>query len=51
VIRSSETRERVVTEIREFAVGMGSRFLGAIESPIRGGRGNVEFLAAFEVST
>jgi 23S rRNA (cytidine1920-2'-O)/16S rRNA (cytidine1409-2'-O)-methyltransferase len=51
VVRSDETRRRVVREIGEFARGLGLEALGAIESPIRGARGNVEFLAAFRVST
>jgi 23S rRNA (cytidine1920-2'-O)/16S rRNA (cytidine1409-2'-O)-methyltransferase len=47
VVRSGETRERVVKEIRDFVSGLGLRSIGVIESPIRGARGNVEFLMAF----
>ncbi len=51
VVRSPETRERVVEEIRIFAERHGLRFIGTIESPIRGARGNVEFVVGFEVAT
>jgi len=50
VVKSEETRRRVVEEIESFARGVGLEGLGAIESPIRGAAGNVEFLAAFRVS-
>lgn len=51
VIRARETRERVMKEILEFTANLGLRLLGTIESPIRGARGNVEFLVGFRVST
>jgi len=47
VVRSEETRRRVLGEIERFGEGMGLRHLGSIPSPIRGARGNEEFLAAF----
>ena len=47
VVRSEETRRRVVREIEEFAGGLGLRHLGSIPSPIRGASGNEEFLAGF----
>ncbi|MFN2386193.1 MAG: TlyA family RNA methyltransferase [Thermoanaerobaculia bacterium] len=47
VLRSEETRRRVVREIEEFAAGLGLRHLGSIASPLRGASGNEEFLAGF----
>ncbi|MEP6767444.1 MAG: TlyA family RNA methyltransferase [Acidobacteriota bacterium] len=46
IVRSEEVRARVVREIEEFATGMGLTSLGSIPSPIRGARGNQEFLLA-----
>ena len=46
VVRSEETRERVVHEIRDFAAGLGLADLGVIPSPISGAAGNLEFLLA-----
>lgn len=48
VVRSEETRRRVLREIEEFAGGLGLRHLGSIPSPIRGASGNEEFLAGFQ---
>jgi 23S rRNA (cytidine1920-2'-O)/16S rRNA (cytidine1409-2'-O)-methyltransferase len=47
VVRSEETRRRVLREIEEFAAGLGLRHLGSIPSPIRGASGNEEFLSGF----
>lgn len=44
IVRSEDVRERVVREIEQFAVDRGLISLGAIPSPIRGARGNQEFL-------
>ncbi len=49
IVRSDEVRERVVREIEQFATGMGLGSLGSMPSPIRGARGNQEFLLALRV--
>ncbi len=51
VVRSVETRERVVRELALFGQGLGLAALPATPSPIRGAAGNVEFLLAFRVQT
>jgi 23S rRNA (cytidine1920-2'-O)/16S rRNA (cytidine1409-2'-O)-methyltransferase len=47
VIRSAAIQRRVVEEIEAFGAGLGLTPLGAIPSPIRGARGNQEYLLAF----
>jgi 23S rRNA (cytidine1920-2'-O)/16S rRNA (cytidine1409-2'-O)-methyltransferase len=49
VVRSAVVQRRVVEEVRDLGVGLGLTCLGAIPSPIRGARGNQEFLLAFRV--
>ena len=44
IVRSEAVRERVVREIEDFSRKVGFTILGAIPSPIRGARGNQEFL-------
>jgi 23S rRNA (cytidine1920-2'-O)/16S rRNA (cytidine1409-2'-O)-methyltransferase len=44
IVRSEAVRERVVREIEDFSRKLGFTILGAIPSPIRGARGNQEFL-------
>ena len=44
VVRSEETRRRVIEEIDRFCRAASLETLGWRESPIRGARGNVEFL-------
>ena len=44
IVRSEAVRERVVREIEDFSRKLGFTVLGAIPSPIRGARGNQEFL-------
>jgi 23S rRNA (cytidine1920-2'-O)/16S rRNA (cytidine1409-2'-O)-methyltransferase len=44
IVRSDGVRERVVREIREFAEGLGFATSGVVPSPIRGAKGNQEFL-------
>jgi len=44
IVRSESVRERVVSEIREFAQGLGLSVVGAVPSPIRGAKGNQEIL-------
>ena len=50
VVRSEETRRRVVEEIEEFGTSLGLHSLGVLPSPIRGARGNREFLLGFRVN-
>jgi 23S rRNA (cytidine1920-2'-O)/16S rRNA (cytidine1409-2'-O)-methyltransferase len=50
VVRSEATRRRVVAEVEAFGVGLGLTCLGSVPSPIRGARGNEEFLVAFRVN-
>ncbi len=48
VIREPEKHERVVAEINAFAVELGLKTCGVIDSPILGAAGNKEFLALYE---
>jgi 23S rRNA (cytidine1920-2'-O)/16S rRNA (cytidine1409-2'-O)-methyltransferase len=50
VVRSDETRRRVVAEIEQAGRGLGLEVLGVLPSPIRGARGNEEFLLGFRVN-
>ncbi|MEP6993112.1 MAG: TlyA family RNA methyltransferase [Acidobacteriota bacterium] len=50
VVRSEETRQRVVAEIEAFGRELNLEVLGSLESPIRGARGNAEFLLGFRVN-
>ncbi|HEX4441122.1 MAG TPA: TlyA family RNA methyltransferase [Thermoanaerobaculia bacterium] len=50
VVRSEETRRRVVEEVAEAGRSLGLSVGGAIPSPIRGARGNEEFLLEFRVN-
>ncbi|HEY3202526.1 MAG TPA: TlyA family RNA methyltransferase [Thermoanaerobaculia bacterium] len=50
VVRLEETKRRVVAEIEEAGLRLGLRVLGAVSSPIRGARGNEEFLIGFRVN-
>jgi 23S rRNA (cytidine1920-2'-O)/16S rRNA (cytidine1409-2'-O)-methyltransferase len=50
VVRSEATRRRVVLEIENAGRGLGLEVLGALPSPIRGARGNEEFLLGFRVN-
>lgn len=45
VVRERETHARVVTEIRDFCADMGWTMRGLTYSPIKGPKGNIEFLA------
>jgi 23S rRNA (cytidine1920-2'-O)/16S rRNA (cytidine1409-2'-O)-methyltransferase len=44
VVRDERLHEKVVEEIRELAIELGCQVLGLVESPIRGPKGNREFL-------
>jgi 23S rRNA (cytidine1920-2'-O)/16S rRNA (cytidine1409-2'-O)-methyltransferase len=49
VVRSEAIRRRVVEEIEHAGRGLGLEVLETLESPIRGARGNTEFLLGFRV--
>jgi 23S rRNA (cytidine1920-2'-O)/16S rRNA (cytidine1409-2'-O)-methyltransferase len=46
IVRSDRVRDRVVAEVGEAARALGLEVLGSIPSPIRGAKGNQEFLLA-----
>ena len=50
VVRSEQTRLRVLAEIEAVGRGLQMEVLGALESPIRGARGNAELLLGFRVN-
>ena len=50
IVRSEEVRRRVLAEIEEFGRTLGLDPIGSIPSPIRGARGNEEFLLAFRLN-
>ncbi|HKA38004.1 MAG TPA: TlyA family RNA methyltransferase [Thermoanaerobaculia bacterium] len=50
VVRSDAVQRRVVDEIGRFGSSLGWTALGSIPSPIRGARGNQEFLLGFKAS-
>ena len=47
IVRDAALRRRAVESVVSFAVSVGFRHIGTIDSPILGGDGNHEFLAAF----
>lgn len=49
IVTDSEKQQRVVREIVEFAESIGFTLVGLITSPIKGGDGNVEFLACLSL--
>jgi 23S rRNA (cytidine1920-2'-O)/16S rRNA (cytidine1409-2'-O)-methyltransferase len=49
IVRSGEVRRRVVAEAEDFGRRLGLEWIGSTPSPIRGARGNEEFLVAFRV--
>jgi 23S rRNA (cytidine1920-2'-O)/16S rRNA (cytidine1409-2'-O)-methyltransferase len=50
VVRSQETRLRVLAEIEAVGRELALEVTGSLPSPIRGGRGNEEFLLGFRVN-
>jgi 23S rRNA (cytidine1920-2'-O)/16S rRNA (cytidine1409-2'-O)-methyltransferase len=50
IVRDPAKRERVVEEVNEAGLSFGLENLGVIESPIRGGEGNLEFLGLYKRS-
>jgi len=51
VIRDPEVHRRVLTEMLTFAQTQGFAVRGLLRSPIRGPKGNVEFLAWLALGT
>ena len=50
IIRDAKIHEQVITTVSTGVEARGFRLLGPpIESPIKGGKGNKEFLAAFQM--
>ena len=47
IVRDEALRREVLDGVLVFASGIGLEIIGAIESPIKGGSGNQEFLAVF----
>ena len=50
IVRDAAKHARVVNEVNQAALDLGLQVRGVIESPIRGGDGNIEFLALYEKS-
>jgi 23S rRNA (cytidine1920-2'-O)/16S rRNA (cytidine1409-2'-O)-methyltransferase len=48
IVRDPEKRARVVEEVNSAATALGLEIVKAIESPIQGAEGNVEFLALYK---
>lgn len=44
IVREKEKHEKVISEIKSFAIDLGLKVLNVTESPIAGQKGNVEFL-------
>ncbi|MDY0091476.1 MAG: TlyA family RNA methyltransferase [Candidatus Vecturithrix sp.] len=44
IVKSADKHQRVLQEVREYAEELGFEFKGLIESPIKGAKGNTEFL-------
>ena len=47
IVRDEAAQQRVLGEVLRFAAGLGWHSAGAIESPIKGADGNLEFLSCF----
>ncbi len=50
IVKSSSARERAVENVRNTAAALGFSCMGVIMSPIEGGDGNTEYLAAFSLA-
>ena len=44
IVKSPEQHQRVIREVGDFATALGFELKGVIESPIKGAKGNTEFL-------
>ncbi|ACI20213.1 MULTISPECIES: TlyA family rRNA (cytidine-2'-O)-methyltransferase [Thermodesulfovibrio] len=51
VVKSFEKRKRVVEEIKNFFASLGLKVIGVIESPIKGQKGNIEYLIYAKTSS
>ena len=51
VIRDPQLHQRILTEVLEFAIQEGLAPRGLLRSPIKGPKGNVEFLAWFDLDS
>ena len=51
IVRDPEVRRRVVREVEDLGAALGLGLAGSIASPIRGARGNEEFLLSFRVNS
>ena len=49
IVKSERLAEKALTRVCEYANTLGFRLIGSIPSPIHGGDGNLEFLAAFSL--
>ena len=47
IVKDKSAREKAIKKVTEFANSVGFTLVGITESPIKGGDGNVEFLAYF----
>ncbi len=47
IVKEEKTRKQAVEKVRSFAESVGFITLGIVESPIKGGDGNIEYLAYF----
>lgn len=49
IVKTEKLRQRAVRRVTDAAENYGFRLLGLIDSPIAGGDGNIEYLAAFSL--
>jgi 23S rRNA (cytidine1920-2'-O)/16S rRNA (cytidine1409-2'-O)-methyltransferase len=49
VVRDETLRRSALTDVTGFALGIGLRSVGSIDSPIRGAAGNLEYLSVFSI--
>ncbi len=50
IVTSEKARLRSLNSVVEFAISVGYEVIGVCESPIKGGSGNIEYLAAFKLT-
>ncbi len=49
IVKNIKKRDEAVRRVTDFAAGCGFALIGKLESPIKGGDGNTEFLAVFRL--
>jgi 23S rRNA (cytidine1920-2'-O)/16S rRNA (cytidine1409-2'-O)-methyltransferase len=49
IIRDPDIHRRILLEINEFAASIGLISKGVVQSPLKGPKGNIEFLVCFQV--